>query len=315
MTPQLAALLAAAALTILVCAFLLWRGRGEEERMAARIASIKPKGVARSRRKGAAQAAGGGKARLKAVAAQIGGALTRTGAIDVKTQAQLEVTLTAAGYRGEDAVRIFIGAKLLLLVCAPALMLLLVAGGTMATFTKVLLVAGSAIGGLLLPDQVLGVIRRRHAAGVARGLPDAVDLMVICTEAGLGFESGLDRVAAEIAPSNADVAREFALVASEMRILPDRRQALMNLGDRTGVVAARRVAATLAQSLQYGTPLAQAFKVLAAEMRQERLTEFEARAAKLPVILTLPMVVFILPCVFLVVAGPAILQLLDTVGN
>lgn len=308
------AALAAAALAIVLSAFILWRGKGRDVQMAARIASIRPRGVAANARMQQQQAQPR-YARLRALAARIGGALTRTGAIDAKTQAQLELTLTAAGYRGEEAVRVFIGAKLLLLAIMPALAFLMVSGTGLAPFTKLVFVVAGAIGGLLLPDQILALIRRRHAADVARGLPDAIDLMVICTEAGLGFESGLDRVASEIAPSNAGMAREFALVASEMRILPDRRQALVNLGERTGVAGARRVASTLTQSLQYGTPLAQAFKVLAAEMRQERLTEFEGRAAKLPVVLTLPMVVFILPCVFLVVAGPAILQLIDTLGN
>lgn len=315
MTPQLVAVMAAAALTVFVCAYLLWRGRGDDEQLTARLESIRPQGVGRPSRAPAAGRRARRQARVKALAGRMGGFLTRTGAVDAKTQAQLEAMLTAAGYRGEDALRIFLGAKLLLLLLVPAVILLLLAGSGLATLVKVLLVLGGAVGGLLLPDQIVGFIRRRHAANVTRGLPDAVDLMVICTEAGLGFESGLDRVAKEMASSNPDVAREFALVASEMRILPERDQALANLGERTGVVAARRVASTLSQSLQYGTPLAQAFRVLAAEMRQERLTEFEARAAKLPVILTLPMVVFILPCVFLVVAGPAILQLLDTVGN
>ncbi len=165
--------------------------------------------------------------------------------------------------------------------------------------------------GLVLPDAALRRMRDRHCARVERGLADALDLMVICAEAGLALEAAVDRVAVEMRGTNAALAAEFALTGTELRVLPDRRRALLNMGERTGLEPLRRLGGTLAQTLQYGTPLAQALRVLAAELRHELLMRFEARAARLPVILTVPTVLFILPCIFLVVGGPAVLRSLD----
>ena len=103
------------------------------------------------------------------------------------------------------------------------------------------------------------------------------------------------------------MAIEFALTADELQIMTDAQLALTHLGERTGVESVRRLATTLVQSAQYGTPLSDALRTLSAEMRTEMLTRFEARAARLPVLLTLPMVLFILPCLFMIVGGPAII--------
>jgi tight adherence protein C len=111
------------------------------------------------------------------------------------------------------------------------------------------------------------------------------------------------------------VALELAICASEMRIGADRRNALLALGERTGLDVMRRLAGTLIQTMQFGTPLSQALRVLATEMRQDNLTKFEEKAARLPVFLTLPMIIFILPCVFIVVGGPAGLSIVKTLGG
>ena len=167
---------------------------------------------------------------------------------------------------------------------------------------------GAAIGGLLAPDLVAKRLRKRYLRELERGLPDALDLMVICSEAGLALEGAVERVAAEIGPANRAVAAEFSVCSSELRILADRRAALMNMAERTRLELLRRLGTTLAQTLQYGTPLTQALRTLSAEMRHDQLVRFEARAAKLPVLLTVPMILCILPTLFLVVAGPAMLQ-------
>jgi tight adherence protein C len=164
--------------------------------------------------------------------------------------------------------------------------------------------------GLLLPDAVLAQRRRARLQAVERGLPDALDMMVICAEAGLGLEAGIERVALEIAPAHRAVAEEFAVTAQELRIAADRRLALQSLGQRLQLEPLKRLAATLVQTLQYGTPLTQALRGLAAELRQEQLVRFETRAARLPVLLTLPMVAFILPTIFLVLAGPAVIEVM-----
>jgi tight adherence protein C len=164
--------------------------------------------------------------------------------------------------------------------------------------------------GLLGPDWTIRWLRGRHLAAVENGLPDALDMLVICAEAGLPLEPAIARVGREIRPAHPAVSVEFLQTASEMRIVSDHRLILTQLGTRTGLAGCKRLATTLVQTLQYGTPLVDALRVLAAEMRTELLTRFEARAARLPVLLTLPMIVFILPCVFLVVGGPAIIQVI-----
>jgi tight adherence protein C len=155
-------------------------------------------------------------------------------------------------------------------------------------------------------------LRKRFMARLEKGLPDALDMMVICAQAGLGLGPAIIRVADEMKHSYRDLATEFSLTANELQILSDTRIALHNLGQRTGLEAFRRLAMTLIQTIQYGTPLTDALRTLSAEMRQEALTAFEESAARLPTMLTLPMIIFILPCVFLIAGGPAILQVMHS---
>lgn len=240
----------------------------------------------------------------------IGRLLIRSGTLSASTVADLEQTLKAAGFRGNHALSVFIGAKVLLLLAMPLLaaaVFRLVEVGPL-TWRLGLLVA--TVGGLLLPDLIARRLRKRYLRELERGLPDALDLMVICSEAGLALEATVERVAIEIRPAHAAVAAEFATCSSELRILSDRRTALINMADRTRLEALRRLGTTLAQTLQYGTPLTQALRALAAEMRHEQLVRFEAKAARLPVLLTVPMITCILPTLFLVVAGPAMLQVM-----
>jgi tight adherence protein C len=138
---------------------------------------------------------------------------------------------------------------------------------------------------------------------------------VICAEAGLGLEQAVGVVGRDLHASAPEVADEFAATASEMRVLPDRRVALENLAERTGLNTLRSMVSTLNQSIRYGTPLAESLRVLAAEMRTVRVVRFEERAARLPVLLTLPMMVFIMPCLFLVLGGPIALHAIDALGG
>jgi tight adherence protein C len=164
--------------------------------------------------------------------------------------------------------------------------------------------------GVLLPNTVLGMLRRPYLAKLRRGLPDALDLFVVCANAGLGLESSVERVAKEMRRANRAIALQFDILGYEMRVLPERREALQNLGERTGLEPFRRLGATLIQALRYGTPLSQALRTLAADMRQERLVRFEERTARLPALMVMPMAAFILPVLFIVLAGPSIQQLI-----
>jgi tight adherence protein C len=168
----------------------------------------------------------------------------------------------------------------------------------------------AGVAGLLLPDVVVRYRRKHYLRRVERGLPDALDLLVICAQAGLGLTAAIARVAEEMQHGNQDIGLELALTANELQLMADSRQALLNMGSRTGIDGLARLGTTLVQSMQYGTPLTDSMRVLSAELRQDTLTRFETRAARLGVLLTLPMVVFILPCVFLVVGGPAVIQVL-----
>ncbi|MFN6955836.1 MAG: type II secretion system F family protein [Acetobacteraceae bacterium] len=270
------------------------------ERLQARIAASR--GVVEVRRPEAAPLP-------QRIARRIGLAVMASGVVKGETLAELQRTVVAAGFRGQRAVAVFIGAKVLLMVALPFVMLPLSAG--MGPMGRNLLVAGGAVAGLVLPDMALRRMREAHARQVERGLADALDLMVICAEAGLPLEAAVDRVASEMAEANRAVAAEFANVGTELRILSDRRQALQNMGERTGLESLRRLGGTLAQTLQYGTPLSQALRTLAGELRHETLMRFEARAARLPALLTLPTIAFILPCIFFIVGGPAVLRVLD----
>lgn len=251
-------------------------------------------------------------ASLMSMAAVVGRLFTHTGILSPKAIANLEATLASAGLRGGRALPIFVGCKTLLLVGLPLLTATLEPHLGLGTIWNRMLLAFAAVAGLMLPDMMLRSMRKRYLASLERAMPDALDLLVLCAEAGLALEAGMARVAEEIRVSSAPCATELALTHNELRILADRRTALINLGRRTGLVSLQRLAGTLAQALQYGTPLGLALRTLAAELRTEALTRFEGRAAKLPVLMTLPMIMFILPCVFLIVAGPAVLTIIDT---
>ncbi len=226
-----------------------------------------------------------------------------------------EKSLGAAGLRGTSALRLFIGAKIVALLAMPGLMWLLATELGADNLMRWLLPAAGGVLGLLGPDFVLNRIRDRHAKRLGQELPDALDMMVICTQAGLGLGPTILRVAEELVHSHHAVALEFAQTADELQIMTEPQAALTHLGARSGVESVRRLATTLLQSAQYGTPLSDALRTLSAELRTELVTRFEAKAARLPVLLTLPMVMFILPCLFLIVGGPAVIEVLHALKH
>jgi tight adherence protein C len=167
----------------------------------------------------------------------------------------------------------------------------------------------------MAPNWVLGFMRKRYIKALQKGLPDAMDMLVVCAEAGLGLDSAVERVAREMAGSNQAVASEFALLAHELRVMPDRRQALTRLADRALVELLKRLAATLGQTFRFGTPLAQALRILAAEARQDRVARLENKAAQLPALMVLPLILFIMPCLFIVLVGPSVVTLSKSFGG
>ena len=235
--------------------------------------------------------------------------------LSARMLSDFEKSLAAAGLRGGAALRLFVGAKIVAVLVLPGLIWLLAEEFAVSHLMHLLLPAGGAVLGLLAPDFVLNRIRERHSKRLDQELPDALDMMVICTQAGLGLGPTVLRVAEELAYSHKAVAIEFAQTADELQIMTDAQSALTHLGQRSGVESVRRLATTLVQSAQYGTPLSDALRTLAGELRTELVNRFEARAARLPVLLTLPMVLFILPCLFMIVGGPAIIQVMHALHH
>ena len=197
-----------------------------------------------------------------------------------------------------------------MLIGLPLFTVLALDGVDISDRTRVIIPAIAAVVGLMAPDWVVGNRRKRVMAQLEAGLPDALDMMVICAQAGLGLGAAIIRVGTELRHSRPEIAREFLMTADDLEIMADSRAALINLGARTGLESIKRLVTALIQTVVYGTPLSEALRMLSAEMRQELLTRFEARAARLPVLLTLPTVMFILPCVFLIVGGPAAIQII-----
>ncbi len=173
------------------------------------------------------------------------------------------------------------------------------------------LVAGTLILAYKAPDIWLKnkIQKRTHA--IRKGLPDALDLLVICAEAGLTVDAAFSRVSKELGKAYPELGDEFALTSIELGFLTDRRSAFENLANRIDLEAVRGVVTTMIQTEKYGTPLASALRVLSAEFRNERMMRAEEKAARLPAIMTVPLILFILPTLFIVILGPAACSISD----
>ncbi|KQN94513.1 pilus assembly protein TadC [Sphingomonas sp. Leaf231] len=165
------------------------------------------------------------------------------------------------------------------------------------------------------PDIFLKNKISKRSDAIRKGLPDALDLLVICAEAGLTVDAAFHRVSRELGKAYAELGEEFALTAIELGFLTDRRQAFENLATRVDLDAVRGVVTTMIQTEKYGTPLASALRVLSAEFRNERMMRAEEKAARLPAIMTVPLILFILPVLFVVILGPAACSLNDSFIN
>jgi tight adherence protein C len=170
----------------------------------------------------------------------------------------------------------------------------------------------AALFGFYAPNIYLKNAAGKRDKRLQLALPDGLDLMVICAEAGLSLDATLIRVARELGASWPELAEEFAITAAELTFLPDRRSAFDNLNSRTDSDAIRAIVSTLQQTAKFGTPLAQSLRILANESRAARMTRAEEKAARLPAMLTVPMIVFILPTLLIVQLGPAAINILDT---
>jgi|SRR5579863_7681318 len=165
--------------------------------------------------------------------------------------------------------------------------------------------------GWATPHLVVDRLARHRQRAIGRGLADAIELLVIAVEAGLSLEDGINRIVGELWRSQPAMAEELALTSADLRILPNRDEALRRLAERVDLPSIHSVVTTLSQTLKYGTPLAQALRIVAAELRNDDLLKLEEQANRMPVLLTVPMIVFILPSIFLIIGGPAFLKVMD----
>jgi tight adherence protein C len=174
---------------------------------------------------------------------------------------------------------------------------------------------GGAILGFFAPDAFIKNLIKKRSHQMELGLPDALDLLVICAEAGLSLDAALVRVSRELELTWPELSEEFGITAAELTYLPERRLAFENLNSRTNMASVRGVVNTLLQTAKFGTPLAQSLRILAAEFREARIIRAEEKAARLPAMLTVPMILFILPTLFIMILGPAILSIVDTFSH
>ena len=220
---------------------------------------------------------------------------------------QLRLIVKSSGFNPHRTLPIWIGVKIVSMVLSP---LILVFIGEFLGKPPIDLLIFALVGvviGIMGPRLILKALKRRFAAAVRRGTPDAIDLLVVCSEAGMGLESALERVAEEMNRSNLAIAWVLHGLLDDLRILPNRRDALEKLASTSDGL--RRFGVMMSQSLQYGTPLGQALRAIADELRRESITKLEERAHKLGAKLTLPMVLFMLPPMFIILGASPLMHL------
>ena len=231
---------------------------------------------------------------------------------------KVSLKLTRAGWRTKDALVRFFFAKFALPFLGGGIALFMLYGldaYAMAPMWKAASALGVTLFGAYLPDILVHNAAQKRREAIRKSLPDALDLMVICAEAGLSLDATLLRVAEEMQKTSPELSDEFSLTGLELGFLPDRRTAMHNLAKRTDLTVLRGMVGTLLQAERYGTPLAQSLRVLSAESREERAMKAEEKAARLPALLTVPMIVFILPPLFVVLIGPAALRTIDALSS
>lgn len=221
--------------------------------------------------------------------------------------------LKMAGFRGQAPVVAFLFFRLTMPFVAfgaSLFYLFLVKDFELPPLMRLALCFGAAYFGFYLPNLFVANLIQRRQQSIKIAFPDALDLLLICVQSGMSIEAGFHKVAKEISGQSIELAEEFSLTTAELSYLAERRQAYENLGNRTGLSGVKAVGTALVQAERYGTPLGQALRVMAQENRDMRMAEAEKKAAALPPKLTVPMIVFFLPVLFVVILGPAAIKVM-----
>ena len=228
---------------------------------------------------------------------------------------EIEQKLMQAGIRRKELAYVVVAARLVLPIVFGLITAILVywtdTYPDWGPMKRLAAFAASLAAGYYGPGMYLKNIITKRTDAIRKGLPDALDLLVICAEAGLTVDAAFNRVARELGRAYPELADEFALTSIELSFLTERRMAFENLTYRVDLEAMKGVTTTMVQTERYGTPLASALRVLSAEFRNERMMRAEEKAARLPAIMTVPLILFILPVLFIVILGPAACSISD----
>ena len=219
--------------------------------------------------------------------------------------------LKMAGLRGQAPLvtyMFFRVAMPAIIAIIALLYLFVIADYQYPALVKIGLAVGAAYAGFYLPNMFIENLVQRRQTSIKNSFPDALDMLLICVQSGMSVEAAFGKVSNEVGSQSLELAEELSLTTAELSYLQERRQAYENLGKRTGIPGIKAVATALIQAERYGTPVGQALRVMARENRDMRMAEAEKKAAALPPKLTVPMIIFFLPVLFVVILGPAIIQ-------
>jgi tight adherence protein C len=222
--------------------------------------------------------------------------------------------LMQAGFRGQAPYVTYLFCRMampIIMLLVAAFYIFIVLDLDYPTMMKVAMCIGAAYFGVYSPNLFLKNAISRRQLSIKRAFPDALDLLLICVESGMSVEAAFRRVSEEVGSQSVALAEELTLTTAELSYLPDRRQAYENLAQRTGLEGVKAVCIALQQAERYGTPLGTTLRVLAQENRDMRMSEAEKKAAALPPKLTVPMIVFFLPVLFIVILGPAAIRIMQ----
>ena len=229
---------------------------------------------------------------------------------------KVRVQLLQAGIRDPMAPIIYIGAQILLPIILVSFSMLVMAAGDseISSGKQFFIILGALFVGFFLPKLLVKNTADKRMAELSTSFPDALDMMLICVQGGIGLEQTVERVADEVSEHSPVLAEELGILSAEMAMLNDRRAALADFGRRVGGFG-KSFATSLIQAEQYGTSVSQAMRVMSTEMRDIRMANAEQKAASLPPKLTVPMIAFFLPVLFIVILGPAVLEVMDSVSK
>ncbi len=315
---SLAAVALAALLTLAAAFLFLFRESRRALALDRRLQAVRAQAVSAYGESGKRQEDASGASYLSAAVV----ATLRVAAILVPVggaeRAKIGALLAQAGFLQRDALAIFLSLKMILMLAAGVAAGMLASEADLLGGSRIVIgfagLAGAVAGGLL-PEAALRRLGARRHRKLTRALPDALDLMVLCVEAGYTFERALSMVSQELRPLAPELAAELGSVEAQLRLGADRRSVLQDLCDRAGAEGLQDFAMTVIQGERYGTPMGQSIQNIARNERLQRAARIEAAAGRLPVIMSLPMLLLVIPGIILLMAGPAFLVAMQAMSG